>query len=109
VIIGTGLLGASIGLGLKRRGFAGEVVGVGRRQTTLDAAKAREAIDRGCLTVSDAVRPGAMIILATPLSGFPDAFDRVGALPHEGLMVTDVGSVKARVMEEARRRLRPGQ
>ncbi len=109
VIIGTGLLGASIGLGLKSRGYTGEVVGVGRRRETLEAARARGAVDRGTLTLADAATPGSLIILATPLSGFPEAFDRVAELPQDGLVITDVGSVKARVMAEAQRRLRPDQ
>ena len=39
-IVGVGLIGGSIGLALRERGLAAEVVGVGRRQASLDRALA---------------------------------------------------------------------
>ena len=60
-IVGTGLLGTSIGLGLRRAGFTGERLGIGRRAATLDAALARGGIDRGT-TALGAILPGALVV-----------------------------------------------
>jgi len=45
VIAGVGLIGGSIGLALKRAGFPGKIVGLGRRRCTLDDALRVGAVD----------------------------------------------------------------
>ena len=44
-IIGTGLIGGSIGLGLKERGLAGSIIGVGHRRTSIKRETVRVASD----------------------------------------------------------------
>ena len=105
VIIGTGLLGASIGLGLKRAGYAGEVVGLGRRASTLEAAQQRGAVDRVTTDFEEAVADGALVLVAVPLGGFAAVFDALAKVRRAGLIVTDVGSTKANVLREASARL----
>ena len=119
-IIGTGLLGGSIGLGLKKRGFAGKIVGVGRRESTLGAAKSRGCIDRCELDLAEALRgngseglAGAdetgckqLLVIATPLGAFGAIFKQIAELAAAGwdcsdLIVTDAGSTKAKVCADA--------
>ena len=50
-IIGVGLIGGSIGLAIKKRGLAKEVVGVFRRRETLKKALKFMAIDRGFMNL----------------------------------------------------------
>ncbi len=45
-IVGTGLIGASFGLALRKAGFTGEILGVSSERAIGDAAAAG-AIDRG--------------------------------------------------------------
>ena len=45
-IAGTGLIGASVGLALREAGFAGEIVGSGPTEATLETARQILAIDR---------------------------------------------------------------
>lgn len=105
-IIGTGLLGTSVGLALKRAGYAGEVVGVGRRMATLESAQARGAVDRISTHYASALGEGALIVIAVPLSGFGEVFDRIVEADRRDLVITDVGSTKTMVVEAAARKLR---
>ena len=45
LIVGTGLIGASIGLALRAAGFDGEIVGTGPTEATLTTASEMGAID----------------------------------------------------------------
>jgi len=104
-IVGTGLLGGSIGLGLRAVGYAGTIIGVGRRQSTLDKALSHGCVDEVSLDLADAVGRSRLVILATPLGRFAPLLEQIAASDHEQLVVTDVGSTKARVMADARRLL----
>jgi prephenate dehydrogenase len=100
-IIGTGLLGGSFGLALKKHRFAGRIVGCDRAPV-LERARAKAAIDNGHTNPADAVRGSQIIVLATPVSGIIDLIDRLGsALPPKTLL-TDVGSTKAEILERAK-------
>jgi len=100
-IIGTGLIGGSLALALKKHRFAGRIIGCDRAPV-LERARDKGAIDSGHTNPSDAVRGSQIIILATPVSGIIDAIDRLGpALPAKTLL-TDVGSTKAEVLQRAK-------
>ena len=106
--MGPGLLGGSVGLGLKAAGWAGRVTGVARRPETLDAARRVGAIDEGVGDLAGALgRLGgrALVVVATPLSGFPAVFKALAPFQRRGLVTTDLGSVKKPVAAEARRHL----
>lgn len=112
-VVGTGLLGGSIGLGLKKAGFAGRIVGVGRRQSTVRRAGERGCIDAGYTTLVEAVaeaRESAqgtvhLLVLATPLSTFDAIFDELNRMDLAGTIITDVGSTKQQVCQSAAQRL----
>jgi prephenate dehydrogenase len=100
-IIGTGLIGGSLALALKKHRFAGRIIGCDRAPV-LERARAKAAIDDGHTNPADAVRGSQIIVLATPVSGIIDLIDRLGsALPPKTLL-TDVGSTKAEVLERAK-------
>ncbi|HLW84129.1 MAG TPA: prephenate dehydrogenase [Candidatus Sulfotelmatobacter sp.] len=99
-IIGTGLIGGSLALALKKRKFAGRIVGCDR-DATLDKARNRGAIDEGFANPADAVRGSQLVVLATPVLAIVDLIERLGpALPAKALL-TDVGSTKAAVATQA--------
>jgi len=100
-IIGTGLIGGSLALALKKHRFAGRIIGCDRAPV-LEHARSKAAIDAGHTNPSDAVRGSQVIVLATPVSGIIDLIERLGpALPPKTLL-TDVGSTKAEVVERAK-------
>jgi prephenate dehydrogenase len=99
-IIGTGLIGGSLGLALKKRCLAGRIVGCDRLPV-LERAQDCGAIDAGASNPVDAVRGSDLIVLATPVIPILDLIERLGpALPPKTL-VTDVGSTKAEIVQRA--------
>jgi prephenate dehydrogenase len=101
-IIGTGLIGGSLALALKKHRFAGRIIGCDRAPV-IERARNKSAIDDGHTNPVDAVRGSEIIVLATPVSGIIDLIERLGpALPPKTFL-TDVGSTKAEVVERAKK------
>jgi prephenate dehydrogenase len=99
-IIGTGLIGGSLGLALKKHKFAGQIIGCDR-DATLERARNRGAIDDGCSNPGDAVRGSQLVVLATPVLAIVDLIERVGPVLPAKALLTDVGSTKSAVAEQA--------
>src|SRR5580658_2714383 len=100
-IIGTGLIGGSLALALKKHRFAGRIIGCDRAPV-LERARAKAAIDAGHTNPADAVRGSQIIVLATPVSGIIDLIERLGPALSPKTLLTDVGSTKAQVVERAK-------
>ena len=97
-IIGTGLVGGSLGLALKAAGLTARIVGVGHRQATLDEALARGAADAVTLDASAGVRGSDLVVLATAVGLFEATLRQVAGDLEAGAVVIDVGSTKADVV-----------
>jgi len=103
-IIGTGLIGGSLGLALKKRRLAGRIIGCDRA-AVLERARDCGAIEEGIANPADAVRGSDLVVLATPVLAIIDLIDRLGpALPRHTLL-TDVGSTKAQIVQHAAKAL----
>ncbi|WP_419804634.1 prephenate dehydrogenase [Terriglobus sp.] len=110
-IIGTGLIGASIGLALRDAGYTGLITGIDR-----SADELRTALDRGAIThlaqspekQRAAISRADLIILAVPVLGILQWMEQLAPLVHHGQLVTDAGSTKLQIAEAARRLL-PGR
>ena len=100
-IVGTGLLGASLGLGLRSVGFTGTIIGIGRRLTTVRRAEEIGSVDEGTTDLEAAGSCG-LVVLATPLGSFARL---LGTLARHDGVITDVGSTKQQVCEDAQRLL----
>jgi prephenate dehydrogenase len=99
-IVGTGLIGGSLGLALKKRRLAGRIVGCDRAPV-LERARDRGAIDAGAVNPTDAVRGSDLVVLATPVLAILDHIERLGPSLPPRTLVTDVGSTKAEVAKRA--------
>jgi len=99
-IIGTGLIGGSLALALRKRKFSGRIVGCDR-EGTLERARMRGAIDDGTADPGDAVRGSRVVVLATPVLAICDLIDRLGPVLPSKTLLTDVGSTKVAVVERA--------
>lgn len=99
-IIGTGLIGGSLALALRKKKFAGRIVGCDR-EGTLERARMRGAIDDGTANPGDAVRGSQLVVLATPVLAICDLIERVGPVLPAKALLTDVGSTKVAVVERA--------
>ena len=101
-ILGTGLIGASVGLALRSHGFAGEIAGWDPDSAELAIAKNRDAID---LVAGDPVAAAGrsdVVVLCGPVFTILDWLDRLAPELKAGQLVTDVGSVKRALVECAR-------
>jgi prephenate dehydrogenase len=99
-IIGTGLIGGSLGLALRKKKFLGRIIGCDR-DAALERARGRGAIDAGTSNPADAIRGSQVVVLATPVLAIMDLIDRVGPVLPAKALLTDVGSTKAGVVERA--------
>jgi prephenate dehydrogenase len=99
-IIGTGLIGGSLGLALKKRRLAGRIIGCDRAPV-LERAQDCGAIDAGNTNPADAVRGSSLVVLATPVIPILDLIARLGPVLSAKTLVTDVGSTKAEIVERA--------
>jgi prephenate dehydrogenase len=97
-IVGTGLIGASVGLALKASGFRGEVLGLDASGAELETALAVGAIDVPLLSRDAVLGCGAdVFVLATPVLPILDWMQLLAPVLGEGQLVTDVGSTKREI------------
>ncbi len=108
-IIGVGLLGGSIGLALKRKRLASQVVGVGRTLSRLDAAIQRGAIDTATDDILVGARDADLVIACTPVQSIVDSLVVAASVAKPDAILTDVGSTKQSVVHGAVGRLSSNQ
>jgi len=99
-IVGTGLIGASFGLALRKSGFAGAILGVSS-EPAIHAAVAAGAIDRGA-PLAEAVGEADLIFLSQTIGRILDTIRHLDPLVRPGALVTDAGSTKCEIADEAR-------
>ncbi len=97
-ILGVGLLGASFSLALKKHGLCGNVCGYGRSRANLERAKEMGIIDSFAADPSDACSDADLVLLAAPVGSFAELVKRASSSLKNGAVVTDVGSVKGRLV-----------
>ena len=100
-IIGTGLIGGSFALAIRKTGFKGRVIGCDR-EPVLAQARERGAIDAGVTDPAEAARGSEVIVLATPVGSIIDLIERIGPIAPPESLLTDVGSTKTEVASRAR-------
>ena len=105
-IIGPGLIGGSIGLGLKRRNLAKTVIGVGHRTSSLEKATKMHAIDIGTLNSEEAVKDADIVILATSVNKIIDTAKKIIPFMKRNAILTDVGSTKKYIVEQISHNIR---
>ncbi|HEV2499534.1 MAG TPA: prephenate dehydrogenase/arogenate dehydrogenase family protein [Terriglobia bacterium] len=101
-IIGTGLIGGSWGLALKRSGFGGVRVG-SDSATVLRQALAAGAIDRAEEDPRRAVQGADLVILAAPVGAILQLLPQLQGAAAPGALITDTGSTKAMICRESKR------
>ena len=99
-IVGTGLIGGSFALALRRRKFKGRIVGCDR-ESALKRAKTGGVIDDGFVRPAEAVRGSQFVMLATPVLAIVDLIGQLGPILPADALLTDVGSTKTAVTEQA--------
>lgn len=96
-IIGLGLIGGSMAIDLKRRGFADEVYGVEAEPVNAAAAEKIGLVDK-VLSFEDCVDQSDLIVLAVPVGAavklLPKVLERFAQTEAAGKVVIDVCSTK---------------
>lgn len=105
-IIGLGLIGGSVGLGLRRWSAANasggqaalEVTGFDTDLEQQGYAQKIKAVDRTAWDLARAVQNADIVLLATPVAAMRDTFEAIAPHLRPGTTVTDTGSTKADVL-----------
>ena len=103
-IIGTGLIGTSIGLALREAGFAGEITGIDASGDELAIAQRLGAIDHAARSPDEhtqAIQQADAIVLAVPVLAILHWMQQIAPLLREDQLVTDVGSTKSKISATA--------
>jgi prephenate dehydrogenase len=103
-ILGTGLLGASVGLALRKAGFQGRITGWNRSPGQARLAHEVGAIDEIASDPIEAARASQITLLSVPIFATLDFMEKLAPVLGPEHLVTDVGSTK-RVISEAAARL----
>ncbi len=97
-IVGVGLIGGSIGLGLRKRGLAEKIVGIGRRQVNLRIARRVGAVTNTTIDLSKGVADAELVIVCTPVGRIVQDVRTAAEHCPEGTLITDVGSAKQAIV-----------
>ena len=101
-IIGVGLIGGSLAIALRNAGGVGEIVGCSRGHANLERAKVLGIIDRFDTDVASAVAGADVVVVASPLGTVRGLFAAMKDRLAPQAVITDVGSAKRCVIEDAR-------
>jgi len=97
-IIGLGLMGGSLAAVLRKKLPKARIVGISRSRTALKTALRQRWIHEGTVDLEKGVREADFIVLCTPVQTFEGFLRSLCRFAPEGTLVTDVGSVKARIL-----------
>ena len=99
VIAGVGLIGGSVGLGVRQRFLAERVVGLDRDPAALEAAVGMGAVDEAQLSPGEWLGQADLVMLATPAKTLVPLAKDLEPFLGRHTVLTDVGSVKKEVTE----------
>ncbi len=107
-IWGVGLIGGSLGLALKKNGFQGQRVGLGRNSSRLENALAHNAVDVVTTDLAEGMQETDIVVLCTPVALVPvlvqHIIEFVGTRQNR-IILTDVGSTKSTMVRTIERQL----
>ncbi|MGH2643230.1 MAG: prephenate dehydrogenase [Chitinophagaceae bacterium] len=92
-IVGVGLIGGSMAITLREKGFADRILGSGRSENSLNKALALGLIDEK-KELNDLVKEADLIILAVPVDALKEMLPHVLDSVNDKQVVIDVGSTK---------------
>ena len=106
-ILGTGLIGSSLGLALRHAGFDGAILGWDREAANLRQSRALGAVDPAPADPATDdpfiyALAADLIVLAAPVFVIAEWLDQLAPVLSPTQLVTDVGSVKGFLVDRAR-------
>ena len=104
VVIGLGLIGSSLAVSVRNKGLAKEVIGISRRQSTLEIALNSGIVDRcadDLSQVANDLQEGDIVVIGVPTLSVPHVLEDCITQLSPEVTVTDVASVKQSVVNSA--------
>ena len=104
VVIGLGLIGSSLAVSVRNKGLAKEVIGISRRQSTLEIALNSGIVDRcadDLSQVANDLKEGDIVVIGVPTLSVPHVLEDCITQLSPEVTVTDVASVKQSVVNSA--------
>jgi len=104
VVIGLGLIGSSLAVSVRNKGLAKEVIGISRRQSTLEIALNSGIVDRcadDLSQVANDLKEGDIVVIGVPTLSVPHVLEDCITQLSPEVTVTDVASVKRSVVDSA--------
>jgi len=110
-IIGVGLIGGSIGLALRNRGLADQVVGIGRSKSSANLIKAKElgAITAIASDIPQGVANADIVIVCTPVNEIAEHVLAAAIAVPTNTLLTDAGSTKASIVSKVEASMLPDE
>lgn len=99
-ILGVGLIGGSIGLALRQRNLAQNVVGIGRSPASLRVARRVGAVSSTTTDVARGVADADLVVICTPVELIVEHVKQVARACQRQVLITDVGSTKSEIVEK---------
>ena len=94
-IIGTGLIGGSLALALKKASYCHHIVGAGRNENHLIKAYQLGVIDSYDVDYASAVANADVVVVAVPLCSMREVFESIKPHLSDDTLLTDAGSAKS--------------
>lgn len=107
-ILGLGLMGASLAMALRKRGYAGRLAGYARKESTRAEAVARGVVDEAFGDPDAAVEGASLLVLCVPVRACVELAAELKPLLKPGMVMTDVGSTKSWICRQMAGMLPPG-
>ena len=104
-LIGCGLIGTSAVWAMKRAGVVDTVVAFNRHTESAEKAVEIGAADVVANTMTEAVKGADAVLVAVPVLAMRSVFAAIAPSLKEGVFLSDVGSVRASVVKDARETL----
>ncbi len=101
--LGLGLIGGSIALALRKKGFRGNLLGYGRSREALEQALSRALVDEITLDINYALENADLVIIAAPALASENLLRQVlfKIDLSNGPIITDVASAKGNLLKVA--------
>jgi len=104
-LIGTGMIGGSIGLACKKAGHLKRIIGYDTNPESLEASKALGICDSIEYKLEDAVKEADLVVFSMPVHAIAEAILQAAKSAKEGVVFTDTGSTKAEICSVVKEKL----
>jgi len=97
-IIGCGLIGSSLARAIKKNGLSSKIVSSNRSDSVNKKVIELKIVDDSSPDTKKMADGSDLIIIATPLSSYEDVISKIKNSLKDGVILTDVGSVKENII-----------